>query len=620
MISKIREWTLPIMIIILVSFVIGTIFLNWGMNRGSGKNSSMAAGSINGHDIPLNYFDREVNAERQKLERGSSAENQYQNHMIPRQVWEQQTQLYLMNNFFKKVNMFASAEEVFDHLKRNPPPGIDTNSALMTNGVFDTGKWIGVLNDPKTFEYNPSFRFLEQRTRELIIPIQKLEVLLISPLLPTRVEMEYVYKSDNERAVFEYAYVQSGSIMFDSSKITDDMVSKYYSAHPDTFKCDEQVDLYVVKFPKKPTAHDEELYLQELMEIKNKIMSEKGAARAEAFAEEAKGMSDDEGSVQNGGDLGFFKKGTMVPEFDSIVFKLDTGIVSNPIKTRFGYHLVFIDKKDKKGKTEQIHARHILRKIVPTIETTDALSENADSLRRTMLDEGFVKAAKEAASRDTSVIFDSTGLFQKSGIVPKAGYISGIGRFAFGGGGRESDLISERLENSSGFYLFSLKQRIAKGIMPLEAAKPRIRQNLADSMRANAARIYAEGWAQKVGEKTSLATLNKKDSTKIISGVTDTVKRISYIPGIGSDSKVAAVAFALPTGKRSGLVEYNGTYFLVRPLWKGPPVFFAWGSNQVEAIAGRLISQTREKIFGDWYMDYLKKQKIISNIDKIYID
>jgi hypothetical protein len=144
MISKIREWTLPIMIIILVSFVIGTIFLNWGMNRGSGKNSSMSAGTINGHDIPLNYFDREVTAERQKLERGSNTENQYQSHMIPRQVWDQQTQLYLMNTFFKKVNMFASAEEVFDHLKRNPPPGIDTNSALMTNGVFDTSTWIEI--------------------------------------------------------------------------------------------------------------------------------------------------------------------------------------------------------------------------------------------------------------------------------------------------------------------------------------------------------------------------------------------------------------------------------------------------------------------------------------------
>lgn len=620
MISKIREWTLPIMIIILVSFVIGTIFLNWGMNRGSGSNSQMSAGAINGHDIPLNYFDREVTAERQKLERGSSAENQYQLYMVPRQVWEQQVQLYLMNNFFKKVNMFASAEEVFDHLKRNPPPGIDTNSVLMTDGVFDTSKWIGVLNDPKTFEYNPSFRILEQRTRELIIPIQKLEILLTAPLLPTRAEMEYAYRIENEKAVFEYAYVKNSAIRIDSSKITDDMIANYYSVHRDTFKCDEQVDLYMAKFPKKPTAHDEESYFQELMEIKNKILSEKGVARSEAFAEEAKGMSDDEGSAQNGGDLGFFKKGTMVPEFDSVVFKLDSGTISDPIKTRFGYHLVFVDKKEKKGKIEQIHARHILRKIVPTIETTDALSENADSLRITMLDEGFVKAAKEAASRDTSVVFDSTGFFQKSGIIPKVGYISGIGRFAFGGGSKEGDVISERLENNSGFYLFTVKQRIARGIMPLDAAKPRIKQILADSLHMNAVRAFAEEWVKKVGDKAPLAALKKSDSAMITSGVTDTIKRASFIPGIGADSKVAAVAFALPLGKRSGLVEYSGTYFLVRLLWKGPPVFLAWGSNQVESVAGRLVNQTRERIFGDWYMDYLKKQKIICNIDKIYLD
>jgi peptidyl-prolyl cis-trans isomerase D len=618
MISKMRSWAPTIMVIILVSFVIGTIFFNWGMNRGSSSGpQTNVVGKVNGHEVPLNYFDREVNNERQRMERGANADDQYQSHMIPRQVWEQQVTQMLMGEFFRKVNLFASADEVFDYLKHNPPPGIDTASALMTNGVFDTAKYVTALNDPRTYEYNTGFRALEQRTRELIIPVQKLETLLAAPLLPTRAELEYQYRAENEKAVFEYAYVKSGAVTTDNAGITDGMVAGYYAAHRDTFKCDEQIDMYVVKFLKKATARDEQTYCQELMDIKRKVMAEKSAARSEAFAEEAKVSSDDEGSAQNGGDLGVFRKGAMVREFDSVAFKLADNTVSDPVKTSFGYHLIFVEKHQKQGKVDEVRARHILRKIVPTMETNDALTEKADSLRRKMLDEGFVKVAHDAARKDPSIVFDSTGLFSRGGMIPRVGYVSGIGRFIMS---KDNEPISERLENSNGFYLFAVKLRVPRGFTPLEAVKSRIKATLADSLRQQAVRRVAEALSKKIGEQTSLAALKKTDSLLIGSGVTDTVTRMSYVAGIGSDSKVAAVAFALPVGKRSGIIDQEGTCYFVRTLWKGPQVSLPVGSSQVSAMAGRMMSQLRQRIYLEWYMDYKSRQNVVSNIDKLYID
>lgn len=610
-----------IMVIILVSFVIGTIFFNWGMNRGSSMGThTNVVGKINGREIPLNYFDREVSAERQKLDRSGTADDQYQSHQLPRQVWEQEVTQILMKDFFRKVNLYASADEVFDYIKHNPPPGVDTASALMTNGVFDTAKYVSILNDPRTYQYNPGFRVLEQQTRELIVPVQKLEVLLSAPLLPTKTEVEHLYRMENERAVFEYAYIKNSAVKIDTSRITDEMIAKYYVTHRDNFLCEDLVDLYVVKVPKKPTARDEQVYYQELLDIKNKILSEKDVPRSEAFADEAKVSSDDEGSAQNGGDLGFFRRGAMVPEFDSVAFKLDTGAISNPVKTRFGYHLIFVEKRQKNGKVEEIKARHILRKIVPTLETSDALTEKTDTLRRKIQDETFVAAAREAVRHDTSMIFDSTGLIAKNTIVPWVGYVSGLGRFIAGLEGKESETISERLENDKGFYIFSVKQRIPKGIMPLEAAKPRIRKLLADSLHRQALRVFAEEWGRKIGEKTPLISLKKNDSVNVGSGVTDTITRVSSIPGIGVDSKAAAIAFALPVGKRSALFECNNSFFLVRPLWKGPPIFVPWGSSQVTTMATRIMSQIRERLYMDWYTDYKNRQKIICNIDKVYVD
>lgn len=52
-------------------------------------------------------------------------------------------------------------------------------------------------------------------------------------------------------------------------------------------------------------------------------------------------------SGANGGDLGYFSRGQMVPEFDEASFSMEIGEISEPIKTQFGYHLIYLtDKKD----------------------------------------------------------------------------------------------------------------------------------------------------------------------------------------------------------------------------------------------------------------------------------
>ncbi|MGL4241718.1 MAG: peptidylprolyl isomerase [Beijerinckiaceae bacterium] len=71
--------------------------------------------------------------------------------------------------------------------------------------------------------------------------------------------------------------------------------------------------------------------------------------KGEDFAKVAAELSTDPGSGKEGGDLGWFEKGRMVPEFAEAAFKLEKGQVSEPVKSQFGFHIIKVeDKRDKK--------------------------------------------------------------------------------------------------------------------------------------------------------------------------------------------------------------------------------------------------------------------------------
>jgi peptidyl-prolyl cis-trans isomerase SurA len=83
------------------------------------------------------------------------------------------------------------------------------------------------------------------------------------------------------------------------------------------------------------------------------------------FSELAKSYSQDPGSKNRGGDLGFTRRGSLVSEFEEVAFTLDIGEISNPVKTAFGYHI--IQPLEKQG--DKVRVRHIL--INPPVSEND---------------------------------------------------------------------------------------------------------------------------------------------------------------------------------------------------------------------------------------------------------
>ncbi|OPL15501.1 MAG: hypothetical protein AVO38_10250 [delta proteobacterium ML8_D] len=122
---------------------------------------------------------------------------------------------------------------------------------------------------------------------------------------------------------------------------TDDEIETYYKAHKDEFIDPESVKARHILL-KVPEGADEKAW--EEAESRAKDIKEK-LKKGENFAELAKKHSDDPGSKDRGGDLGFFTKGRMVPEFESAAFSLKQGEFSDPVKTNFGYHIIEVQEK-----------------------------------------------------------------------------------------------------------------------------------------------------------------------------------------------------------------------------------------------------------------------------------
>jgi len=124
-------------------------------------------------------------------------------------------------------------------------------------------------------------------------------------------------------------------------KITDDEIETYYKGHKEEFTNSESVKARHILL-KVPEGADEKAWKE--AESKAKDIKKK-LENGEDFAELAKKYSDDPGSKNKGGDLGFFTKGRMVPEFESAAFSLKPGEMSGPVKTDFGYHIIEVKEK-----------------------------------------------------------------------------------------------------------------------------------------------------------------------------------------------------------------------------------------------------------------------------------
>ena len=117
------------------------------------------------------------------------------------------------------------------------------------------------------------------------------------------------------------------------------------------------------------------------------------------FEEAAKKYSEDPGSKNMGGDLDYVSRGTFVQEFDKVAFTIDLNILSEPVKTQFGYHLIEVLQRSG----EKVSARHILISVNISEEDKNITYKKMASLVKEIKNkDDFILKVKELSDDTTS--------------------------------------------------------------------------------------------------------------------------------------------------------------------------------------------------------------------------
>ena len=551
---------------------------------------------INGEDISPDYFNQ---LESQQLEQARSNGQKLNDFQIRRArdtAWDNMLQDVLVSQEVKRLNISASDEEVMYHLENNPPPFLQQNPSFQTDGVFDWDKYRTALASPQGDEWLPIEAFM----KNTYVPNFKLQKLLDESIIITERNIKNEFIKRNVNYTISGIHITSGKVPVEESEPSDSEIREEYNKSKSDFKHDELRSVSYVSWKKEPAKNDS-ISVQKLATAIYERVKE-----GEEFATLANEYSVDPGNQgTKGGDLGWFGKGQMVKEFEKAAFTAKKGEIIEPVKSNFGYHIIYVrDKKVENGE-EKVLASHILLNIEISSTTLSNLKRDATLFSYDAQDNGFSSAVSEH--------YLDIGNHKK---MNEEGFsIKGLGglragvRFAFNS--KVGD-VSDILENDQYFSVFTLDTIIAPGFKSYEEVQAQIKSTLKKTKvmaatldEANKLLLTISGKDIKlddaIDEDSELDAV-KNESKQLVQGFTS-IGRSNYVTGALLAAKPGEILGPLETGRGHAIIElkeisvFDSTEYEV----------------QKESLRKTIFNQKQNQFFQAWLDDLKENAEIVDN-------
>ncbi|MGK2856238.1 MAG: peptidylprolyl isomerase, partial [Thermoanaerobaculia bacterium] len=304
------------------------------------------------------------------------------------------------------------------------------------------------------------------------------------------------------------------------------------------------------------------------------------------FAKLALEHSEDPGSKTQGGDVGWFERGRMVPEFENAAFSLAIGEISEPVKTQFGFHILRVTEKRPEGMRPFEEVRSELTERF-TDERARTMARDAIALGRSKIekekpkDEAALRAITESSP---NVAINDTQWFEKNDSIFGIGRSPALSDWAFGA---EPQAVSDIIDSDRGPIVGWLEAKRDAGVSDLADVKDRVE---ADARRVKASSTAAAELKAAAGDQPIDAVAKKLGATLEESTVTrsGSVQQLS-----GDVSALIDAVMAASAGQTVGPVAVDQGAVLARVIEKKEFDPAVWGTEKVQFTESLRATEAR---------------------------
>jgi peptidyl-prolyl cis-trans isomerase D len=379
--------------------------------------------------------------------------------------------------------------------------------------------------------------------------------------------------------------------MRQKATVTGQQIERSYNDNIQQYSTPEQVRASHILL--KTEGKDDAAVKKQAEDLLAKI---KSGGNFEALAKQ---HSQDEASAAKGGDLDFFNKGSMVPEFDKVAFELPPGQMSDLVKSSYGYHIIKVtDKRPASQRT--------LAEVRSQIE--DQLKwEQAQAAAQKLSEQVATELKKpsdfETVARTRGLQTGESGLFQQDEPITGIGMAPAVGQQAFQ---LKEGEVSEPLRTPQGYAFITVTGRQDPYLPKVDEVKARVRddvlkQKAIDAARQKAAAINAEMKSGDFDKAAKAAGVEVK--------TTELIARGAPIGDAGISPALEAAAFALPAGGVSDPVVTETGAAIVKVLERKDAAADQLAKEK-ETLRTELLNDRKQKFFAAYMTKARQRMKI----------
>ncbi|HEX4310406.1 MAG TPA: peptidyl-prolyl cis-trans isomerase [Acidobacteriaceae bacterium] len=430
---------------------------------------------------------------------------------------------------------------------------------------------------------------------------------------PTDAELQAFYKqnatkytnADPETRKIQYVNITDTDLPGAKPQITQAQIQQYYSQNQQLYKVEPQVKVRHILISVDPNggASADAAAKAKAQGILDQLRKDNG----KNFADLAKKNSDDPGSKDQGGELGWIKHGVTVAEFDQTAFSQQPGQISGLVRTRFGYHIIQTEEKQD-AHTKSLD--EVKASIVDTLtKQTEAQAEQ--SFVNQLASEAQKSSLAQAAAAHHVAVLTSD-------FVPTGATLPGMSDssklLAAAFGVKPGSPVQVATTGDSSFGVFQVIDIKPAHTPTFDEYKSHVLDDFRDQQVTSLLARKTNELADRAHAEHDLAKAAKEVGATI--KTSDMVGRDQQVPDVGSLAQSAPALFDLSVGQISNAIN-NGTTGVVAKIDDKQEPSADDIAKNFDSTRDGLLNQRREQMYGvfanNLVSTYEKSSRILVN-------